>query len=345
MFSRLIWYKEKTSKQVPKGVSVIIAAHNEKFNLKNLLPHLLKQKYPDFEIVVVNDRSNDGTLEYLREEFGNSEILRIISIVESDPIYNPKKHALNIGIGLAEKEILLLTDADCLPLSENWIAEMAGKIGGKKEVVTGYSPYVAKQGLLNKIIRYETFYTAIQYFSMTLAGNPYMGVGRNLGYTKRIFQAERGFAGFEHLTGGDDDLFVQKVASSGNTTICISSESFVYSLPKNTYKEWFLQKKRHLSVGKYYSPKVKFLLGLLVLSHIFFYISFFWLLFHPLFVNFAIIGWIIRCFVLILIFSLISRKLKEKFALISLPLLDFLYILNYIITGISTIVSTKVKWK
>jgi hypothetical protein len=81
------------------------------------------------------------------------------------------------------------------------------------EIVIGYGAYNKRPGLLNKIIRFETFHSALQYLSFALAGTPYMGVGRNLSYKKDVFLRNKGFSSINHIPGGDDDLFINKVAN------------------------------------------------------------------------------------------------------------------------------------
>src|SRR5581483_1786901 len=135
-----------------------------------------------------------------------------------------KKFALTMGIKASKNEYLLFTDADCRPASANWITRMAVNFNRSTEIVLGYSPYQSAGGLLNSFIRFETIRTAINYLSAALAGNPYMGIGRNLAYTKTLFFKNKGFASHMHVMSGDDDLFVNENATAGNTTIEIHPE-------------------------------------------------------------------------------------------------------------------------
>jgi hypothetical protein len=114
----------------------------------------------------------------------------------------------------------------------------------------------------------------MQYLSYALAGQPYMGVGRNLSYKKELFLRNKGFSSINHVPGGDDDLFINKVATASNTRIVIDRESFTSSESKKTFGEWVRQKTRHYTTGKYYKPRHKFLLALYSISHILFYPAF-----------------------------------------------------------------------
>jgi hypothetical protein len=176
-----------------------------------------------------------------------------------------------MGIKEARHEIVLLTDADCIPASEFWMQKMQDGYYDGIEVVLGYSPYKKGPGMLNKIIRFDTFHTALQYLSYALAGLPYMGVGRNLSYKKAVFLRNKGFSAINHLPGGDDDLFINKVANKDNTAIVVDPDTFMMSEPKKTFGEWFRQKTRHHSAAKYYKPRDKLLLGLYSASHTLFY--------------------------------------------------------------------------
>jgi len=187
-----------------------------------------------------------------------------------------------MGIKEARHEIVLLTDADCMPASEFWMQKMQDGYNNGIEVVLGYSPYKKAPGALNKIIRFDTFHTAIQYLSYALAGIPYMGVGRNLSYKKDIFFKNKGFSAINQIPGGDDDLFINKVATKENTTIVVDPDTFTMSEPKKTFSDWFRQKTRHYSTARYYRPRHKFLLGLYSFTHV---------LFYPLFIASLFFSW------------------------------------------------------
>ncbi|MFL5729034.1 MAG: glycosyltransferase [Cytophagaceae bacterium] len=344
IFSRLAFFKQKEMPvKQPKGVSVVIAAHNELENLKKLIPALLIQDYPDFEIILADDRSEDGTENFLRENF-KTLALKTVRITEVDPLCNPKKNALTQAIALSSKEIILLTDADCLPLSKKWIEEMTAPIHHGKEIVLGYSQYEQKPGLQNLMIRYETFYTAVQYFSLALTGNPYMGVGRNLCYMRKSFVENKGFEGHVHITGGDDDLFIRDIARKDTTGICISKAGQTLSVPKTSFAAWMRQKQRHLSVGKHYKAKDRLVLGLLALSQISFWISLLILSFVSLQPELIIMGFVLRTSVLIPIFALILNKLEDKLKWYTLPFLDLLYTVYYLLTGFKALSSKNTRW-
>ena len=275
-FQRLAFFRKPSKdKSQQHPVSVIICARDEAANLAENLPGALSQTYPStHEVIVVNHNSQDDT-RYLLEEFKKTfKGLHIVNLEYEAKGIPGKKYPLSMGIREARHEVLVLTDSDCIPASEYWVEKMQDGYLDGTQIVLGYSPYKKKPGLLNKLIRFETFHSALQYLSYALAGQPYMGVGRNLSYKKELFLKNKGFSSINHVPGGDDDLFINKVANAANTRIVIDPESFTFSEPKKTFREWVRQKTRHYTTGKYYKPRHKFLLALYSLSHILFYPAF-----------------------------------------------------------------------
>lgn len=264
IFSRLAFYKtlpKLHNQQQP--VSVVICARDEADNIVKNLPGVLVQSYPtSHEVILVNDNSSDDTkylIDELRKTFKN---LIPVSLTQEAKMISGKKFPLSMGIKSSRYETLLLTDADCVPASENWIQLMQDGYRPETEIVLGYGAYRKANGMLNKIIRFETFHSALQYLSYALAGIPYMGVGRNLSYKKDLFFKNKGFSSINFIPGGDDDLFINKVATKTNTAIVIDPDAHTLSEPKKTWEEWFIQKTRHYSTAKYYQSRHKWLLGL-----------------------------------------------------------------------------------
>ncbi len=256
--------KENT---VEHPVSVVICARDEAHNLVKNLPGVLVQNYKTtHEVVLVNDNSSDES-KYVIDEFKRSfKNLNMVELTQEAIMITGKKFPLSMGIKSAKYEIVLLTDADCVPASEFWIQKMQDTYSDDIEIVLGYGAYHKQPGLLNKLIRFETFHTAIQYLSYAIAGTPYMGVGRNLSYKKNVFLRNKGFSSINQIPSGDDDLFINQVANSTNTAISIDPDTFTLSDSKNTWNEWLSQKYRHYTTSKYYRPKHKFLLGLYSLT-------------------------------------------------------------------------------
>ncbi len=263
-FRRLAFYQiPERNNTTEHPVSIIICARDEADNLTRNLPGVLVQDYrTTHEIIIVNDNSTDEG-RYVIDEFKKSfKNINHIQLTQEAKMITGKKFPLSIGIKSAKHEIVLLTDADCTPVSEFWIQKMQDAYQENTEIVLGYGAYHKRPGILNKLIRFETFHTALQYLSYALAGLPYMGVGRNLSYKKDVFLRNKGFSSINQIPSGDDDLFINQVATARNTSVVIDPDAHTISEPKKRWSEWMTQKYRHYTTGRYYKPKHKFLLGL-----------------------------------------------------------------------------------
>jgi glycosyltransferase involved in cell wall biosynthesis len=305
----------------------------------------LRQDYDNFEVLVVDDRSTDDTKKYLTELKQINSNLRIHPIIQTPTGYNQKKYALKTGIAEATYEHLLFTDADCLPCSNSWISEMAKGFFADTAIVLGYSPYNRVPDFLNLLIRYETLVSAIQYLSFSVKGNTYMGVGRNLAYTKTCFYRNNGFESHKETLGGDDDLFVRDARSSQKVNIVFKKEAQTTSIPKESYPEWVTQKRRHMAVGRHYKMPDKIRIGLFMLANVFFYLITIFLLFAQYNLILLAILYVIRSIGLFSVYRAISRKLEENLSFLVLPLLDLIYSVHYLALGISVLIFNKVKWK
>ena len=240
------------------GVSIVVCAHNEENNLKDYLHTLLNQDYPAFEVIVVDDGSEDDTYTILEQYVQQSNRLYHTFVPRGARVISSKKLALTIGIKAAKYDYILLTDADCRPESRHWIREMMSGFQNEKiEIVLGFGPYFEAKGILNHIICYDTLFSGLQYMGMARCGHPYMGVGRNLAYRKDTFFGNNGFQGLLNERAGDDDLLVNKIANRSNTTVVCNPNALTWSPPKRTWYEWIHQKRRHLSVSPRYSTQSK----------------------------------------------------------------------------------------
>jgi biofilm PGA synthesis N-glycosyltransferase PgaC len=326
-------------------ISVIICARNEAENLRKYLPIVLQQDYFQFEVIVVNDRSWDGTADLLEEFDAIYSNLKVVTVADGDKFIAGKKFAVTMGIKAASYDWLVFTDADCEPASSNWLMGMQQPEEEGIEIVLGYSPYFKKGGLLNSLIRFETFFTAVNYLSFALKGMPYMGVGRNMAYKKALFFKNKGFASHMHIPSGDDDLFVNANAHKDNTQIRINKETQVWSEPKTSFIAYLRQKKRHFGAGKLYKPRHQFILSTQIIIQFLFYGFGIALLCLPitryLALGIFIGSIIIRCFV----YPKLLRRLNYRELMWWFPILDFLLFVFLVFNAILSIFVKKVQWK
>lgn len=324
------------------SVSLIICARNEEANLRKNLSIILQQDYPLFEVIVVDDASEDESATVLAEYASKYPNFRFIKMPQKE---NPgKKTALIHGIAEAKSEWILLCDADCRPVHLEWIKSMMeSRLSENTEIVLGYAPYDKHAGILNKWIRFETVYTALQYLSAAFWKIPYMGVGRNLLYKKSIFEKNKAqLLNNIDIASGDDDLFINAAANASNTVFCINPKSFVLSEPKKTAKALYTQKSRHFTSSVRYKFAHKFMLGFLNLSHIIF-----WLFILPVFLFFPLPAFVLltlRTFFFIVVWWKLYEIFNEKDLKFYTFAFDPLLLLYYIIFIPALSVKNR-KWK
>jgi len=338
----------KAQKSTPKriSISVIVCAKNEAENVIRFIPLLAQQEYPDYEIILIDDASSDTTSEIFEEFEKQYSNIRLVKVKNNEAFWGNKKYALTLGIKSAKKDYLLFIDADCYPATKDWITTMSAQFTMQKTIVLGYGAYEKISGsFLNKIIRFETLLTAVQYFSWAKIGHPYMGIGRNLAYKKEEFFNVNGFISHIQVRSGDDDLFINQVAKSKNTTLCYAPESFTYSEPKTTFKAWFKQKRRHLSTASLYKSFDKIQLTLFYVSQLLFIILAIVLLAfqYQWIIVLSLVGFRYLFAWIILGFS--AGKLKEKDVMYWFPIIEIVLIFTQLNIFITNIFSKPVHWK
>ncbi len=337
--------KESSLNATPP-VSVIICAKNEAENLKDFIPFILEQNYPNFEVILVNDASIDNTLEVMEYFEELDPRVRLVNVQNNEAFWGKKKYALTLGIKKAKNSTLLFTDADCRPESTMWISEMASNFEQKKTIVLGYGGYLKNKGsFLNKLIRYETLLTAIQYFSFAKWGIPYMGVGRNLAYTSQEFYSQNGFATHLHIRSGDDDLFVNQAGNYENTAITFNRDSITRSIPKTDFSTWILQKRRHISTAKFYKKKHKFLLASFYISQIGFWLLLISLLILNIYWPIVVGILILRLLIQYTIYYKSAKKLDEMDLLWFIPFLEVFLIFTQLSIFSMNVFSKPTNWK
>ncbi len=333
-----------TPKRVP--ISVIVCAKNEAENVANFIPLLAEQNYSDYEIVLIDDASSDDTLELFEAFEKQYSNVKLVKVENNEAFWGNKKFALTLGIKAAKYEYLLFTDADCYPKTTGWITEMSAHFTKEKTIVLGYGAYERIKGsFLNKIIRFETLLTATQYFSWAKLGKPYMGVGRNMAYKREEFFKTNGFIEHMKIRSGDDDLFINEASNARNTTICYTPESFTFSMPKTTFKDWFTQKRRHVATAKHYKSFDRTQLAIFYGSQLLFIVlpiillafQFQWIVVTSLIGFRYLFAWLSMGFA--------AGKLKEKDVMYWFPVIEIILIFTQLNVFVTNTFSKPVQWK
>ena len=325
-------------------VSVVICAKNEAENLRQNLKVVLIQNYPAFEVIVVNDQSTDNTVEVISEFFERNENLRLFNIKPGEKPLPGKKFALKTGIDNATHDIIVVTDADCKPVSAHWLEHMVANYLSDTDFVLGYSPFYKAPTLLNKIARYENIMTAIQYLSFAKVGMPYMGVGRNMSFRKELFDGWDQKKG-KMLSGGDDDLFVNALAKAKNTELCVHKDSFTYSEAKTSWSEWIKQKIRHVSTGSHYKFSHKLVLFLFAFSNFLFYTSFIVLCTKAFILPIVLLSLALVLFTKYVITAKINTRLQQSDLTKWFIIMDPLYVVYLLLIFILTTLRPNPEWK
>ncbi len=344
MFARLAFRKPQVQPDRDLPVSVVICARSEARRLEHLIPLLMQQDHKEFEVVVVNDRSEDDTWEVLQWMKPEHPRLRPVNIQADEKFNYGKKLALGVGVRAAKYPNVLLTDADCLPAGNDWISTMAAGFAKGKQIVIGHSPYAEQAGLANVLERYDGTMKAMQYMGFAMAGFPYMGVGRNLGYTGEVFFSAKGSRKHNHLMSGDDDLFINEVARAKNTGVVADPRSFMTTQPTRDLGTWLRRKRRHYTTAAHYRFGHQILLMLLPLARTAFWLLLLWFIIRLQWREVAI-GLAVELCVLFPITMLAMRRLQAG-ALVWLAIpLEWLFLLLDPLLYTSTILVKPKRWK
>lgn len=356
IFGRTAFGKTKIEKPVDskkqEGVTVLIVAHNESARLKQLIPHLFEQIYPDFNVLIVNDRSNDRTRRLLEDFSHHYPQLQVVTVRYTPDHVTSKKYALSLGIKASTNDVILLTNADSVPQSVNWITKMTAPIRERNKVFSiGYAGYESKPGFLNSWIQFDTLLSALFYMSFGLWKKPTMGNGRNLSYRRNFFLEAKAFHGSWNILGGDDDLFVNQHATGKNAEIVMDPDAITISRPKTNSNDYLIQKKRHLQAFKYFRKESRFSFELYGLSHTAFWIgslglmSYFGILQN--WEQFLIISsiTILRSVLLLIVFSMARKKIQGINGVINTFLNDLVFLGYFWLIGSLSQLAKEIKWK
>ena len=342
-FSRLAFYKHHPRPKPDEAlepVSVVVCARDAYEHLTELIPILLSQDYPQFEVVLVNDCSDDETEEYLKDLERREPRIKPVQLRQHLNFFNGKKFPLSMGIKSASYDLLVLTDADCRPTSNQWLRSVVNHYDRGTEVVIGYSRHQRRGGILNLMMRFESLQSGILYLSAALAGKPYMGVGKNLSYRQRLFFKNKGFIEHYAMEAGDDDVFISQVATKKNTRVQIDDSNTIEVFSTTSMGSWIRERTMRYSTIAMHRRGARAMMALHYWSQALFYVSFIALFFLPpaftlaadipyaayYFPALAVL-FLLRYATQLIIYSGVSKRLGERGLLPGLILLDLAFAL------------------
>ena len=339
-FSKVAFYKRNARPKLDEELepaSIVLCARDAYEYLTELIPVLLNQDYPDFEIVVVNDCSDDETEEYLKDLERREPRVKPVQLKQHLNFFTGKKFPLSMGIKSAQNDLIVLTDFNCMPVNDQWLRSVVNRYNHQTEIVIGYSPYVQKKGSLNHLMRFDALQNGLLYLSAALNHHAYMGIGKNLSYRKELFYRNQGFISHYTTTVGEDDLFINKVSTKKNTEVLIDAENGILTTPTSSFKLWMRQKSSRYSTVSKYDGRSRLMLSLFYGSQLLFYASFITLIALCAKPAFVITGgaafyipilvffFLLRFGSQMIIYHKASKRLGEKGLLPGLIVYDFLF--------------------
>lgn len=319
--------KEKKQSDDFPPLSVIIVTKDSGKALKENLPLILEQDYPQFEVIVINDKSAGEDENILKLLGNNYHHLYYSFIPETARYISRKKLGIAMGIKASRYEWIVVTEPQCKPMSNQWLKSLAAHFSPETDIVLGYSNYIQNKEKFARHIRLDSMFQAMRYLGRAASGHPYMGIGRNLAYRKSLYLSHKGFTTQLNLQRGDDDLFINAVTHAQNTKVALSPESFI-RIPVPSYKRvWFEDKVNALVTGHYYRGNARILNSIetwtCALFHLLTLTGLIYCILNRAWIETGIIGagWLIRFVSYMTVMKQTSNDLQEDFCC-SLPFYD-----------------------
>jgi cellulose synthase/poly-beta-1,6-N-acetylglucosamine synthase-like glycosyltransferase len=240
-----------------KCAAVVISARDEEQNIPAICRELQHQDYDNFSINIVDDYSRDNTFEITAELKNEIPNIRVIK----NELPQGKKNALTTAVNNTNEEYILLTDADCFPESK-WISSYLSRFSQGFDLLFGLAPFYTNNKLVAKISAFENLRSFILSISAAFFNIPYSAAGRNIGYKRSSFYNIGGYKNIMEIPFGDDGLLIREAAANKlKIGTVLTPGSSVFTYPKQTFKEYFIQRKRHTRTSFYYSFKTRLMLG------------------------------------------------------------------------------------
>lgn len=332
LYSQLYRHSKKpqTETDTPP-LSVIIVAKDAASDLQRNLPAILEQDYPDYEVIVIYDRSDkdesEDVLKRLQDKYPH---LYHTFIPDSARYISHKKLGITMGIKASRHEWLVFTEPDCRPTSNQWLRSMAANFTPGTDIVLGYSNYEKTKGWFNRKITFDTLLNSMRFLGMAINGHPYMGCGRNLAYRKSLYYQQKGFTSHLNLQRGEDDLFVNQTANGKNTRVEVSPESLLHIVSPHYKKSWKEEKLSYTMTSRQFKGYSRYLMGFETCSRLLFLgvvilCIVYGILFHDwITLSIAALLWILRFVLQIVVFRKTAIALNERKFCFTLLLFDWL---------------------
>ncbi|MDR1006525.1 MAG: glycosyltransferase [Bacteroidales bacterium] len=337
--------RKKTDPSLLPSISVVLVTKDEQDNLKDRLPMIMEQQYPNFEVVVVNNASCDDTeymLKFMRSMYPHLKVVNLYT--EAPNKFQGKKYPLSLGIKSAKNDYILLTNANCIPNSYLWINNMVEGLTQKKTTVLGFNLYERKKTLLNNFIQYDSLNNALNYEGMALLGNPYKATGDNLIISRKQFFDTGGFIPLYNISCGDMELYVNRTAKKKDTSVVLDEDAFVRTQAPQSFSAWRRQKKRKIKTAYHYKFSDKLLVSILPLTSFLFYAALVLLFILGMPWEWILGAVLLKFIVHSLFFFKGSSVLMKNKLCIFAPLFEIFFLIFNTIIGFNVLFSKKDRW-
>lgn len=341
-----VWFVKVSEKKPSPAVSLILSSKNQKKLLEKNLLHFINQDYPDFEIIVVNNASWDGTDEYLEQQELLYPNLKVVSnsYQENDRFSKGNKFAITLAVKAAANDLLLFADADCVPSSKKWLLEMVSHFSAEQKIVLANVKPFKRNGLFNVFLRFEAVYESLLRIGATKVGLPLLANRRNIAYHRNLFFSVNGFLSHLNMSSGEAELFVDEVRTSSNSTISLSKDTLVEYESRLSFSNWFSEKRAFFHVSKKLSTLPKFFLAAHYLSMLLFYTLSIQLIMFSTSLELVLGLILIRLLMQYIVYWKLMEIMNERRLLLLLPFYEFVLMIVHGIVYISTNIKKVHDW-
>lgn len=237
-------------------VSVILTVRNQAVQLRHNLPFILEQDYENFEVIVVNDASDDDTEEVLQELEMRYPHLHHSFIPPGSRHISHKRLCLTVGFKAARNEWILLTEPDCRPQSVYWLRSMSRHFRPSAQIVLGYANYILGKSYLKRKTFFFNLYHQLQYLPWATRHKAYRCNPANLAYRRSFFMSHKGFADDVNLLGGAAELLVNRHSTPENTEVCFMPESKVLCGNISSARQWKFMRNTYMETRRHFKHAV-----------------------------------------------------------------------------------------
>ncbi len=268
VFKTLMKRREKEEEQHDTPpISVVVISNGDIEQLERLIPAILQQDYPHFELVIVEEGGREVTKQLVNRWHEQYKNIRLTFMPKNSRNIIRSKFSITLGVMAAKYDWILLTEADCMPVSDRWIRTFASRTTPSVDLIIGYSTY-KQSDAVSGYWSFDKVRFMLQCFFAVRFCRPLAADRTNIAFRKSSFTAANGFKGYLHLQGGEGTLLVNQISNRNNTTVVCNAEAAVeqeLTSPKAvaTAKYNRLEALRHLPFGKKYFYYRNGLMGIL----------------------------------------------------------------------------------